>query len=132
EVVTGESYHNLLERDIYRRVGMVDSCTSAEQAILRRTAVGHFFYPATKELRRTEMFMLPESWSACGSTPIVTIADLLAFARTHLAAGVAPSGDRALSSALSTQMRTVTLHMALPNVPAKGLGWRYLAFGQTT
>jgi CubicO group peptidase (beta-lactamase class C family) len=132
EVVTGESYHNLLERDIYRRVGMVDSCTSPEQAILRRTAVGHFFYPDTEELRRTEMFMLPESWSACGSTPIVTIADLLAFARTHLADGVAPSGERVLSTELTKQMRTVTFDMGTPNVSAMGLGWPFLSFGETT
>jgi CubicO group peptidase (beta-lactamase class C family) len=131
EVVTGESYHDLLEREIYRRVGMVDSSTSAEQAILRRTAVGHFFDPITKELRRTEMFRLPESWSACGSTPVATIADLLAFARTHLADGLAPSGERVLSSELTRQMRTVTVDMGTPNVSAIGLGWPFLSSGET-
>jgi CubicO group peptidase (beta-lactamase class C family) len=131
EVLTGESYHDLLEREIYRRVGMLDSSTSAEQAILRRTAVGHFFNPVANELRRTEMFRLPESWSACGSTPIATIADLLAFARTHLADGVAPSGERVLSSELARQMRTVTADMGTPNVSAIGLGWPFLSFGKT-
>jgi CubicO group peptidase (beta-lactamase class C family) len=132
EVVTGESYHDLLERDIYRRVGMIDSCTSAEQAILRRTAVGHFLDPATQTLRPTEMFMLPESLSACGSTPIGTIADLLAFARTHLGDGVAPSDERVLSSELTRLMRTVTFDMGTPNVSVMGLGWPMIRFGDTT
>ena len=132
EVVTGESYHALLEREIYGSVGMLDSSTSAEQAILRRTAVGHFLDPETKAARRTDLFMLPESWSACGGTPIVTIADLLAFARTHLADGLAPTGKRVLSSELTQQMQTVTHDMGTPNVPPIGLGWWLFPFGETT
>jgi CubicO group peptidase (beta-lactamase class C family) len=130
EVVTGEYYHDLLEHDIYRRVGMVDSCTSPEQAILRRTAVGHFFDPQTRALRRTDMFMLPESWSACGATPVTTIADMLAFARTHLADGVTPSGERLLSSELTKGMRVVTVDMGTPNVSPIGLGWPLLPVGE--
>jgi CubicO group peptidase (beta-lactamase class C family) len=41
EVVTGASYHDLLKRQVYATVGMDDSSTSAEEAILRSTAVGH-------------------------------------------------------------------------------------------
>jgi CubicO group peptidase (beta-lactamase class C family) len=39
EVVTGTSCHDLLERELYAPVGMDHSCTSAEKAILRSTAV---------------------------------------------------------------------------------------------
>src|SRR5919197_4750525 len=39
EIVTGTSYHDLLTREVYAPVGMDDSCTSAEAAILRSTAV---------------------------------------------------------------------------------------------
>jgi CubicO group peptidase (beta-lactamase class C family) len=132
EVVTGETYHDLLRRELFGPLGMVDSCTSPEEAILRRTAVGHFVDQATGGVRRTNMFMLPESWSAAGATPIVTIADLLAFARTHLADGVAPSGARVLSADLVQQMRTVTIDMGTPNVSPMGLGWPFLPFGETT
>jgi CubicO group peptidase (beta-lactamase class C family) len=131
EVVTGEYYHDLLERDIFGAVGMAGSCTSPEQAILRRTAVGHFFDPQTMALRRTDMFMLPETWSACGATPVTTIADMLAFARTHLADGVAPSGERLLSSELTRRMRVVTVDMGTPNVSPIGLGWPLLPVGET-
>jgi CubicO group peptidase (beta-lactamase class C family) len=131
EAVTGRTYHDLLEHEIYGAVGMADSSTSAEQAILRRTAVGHFLDPKTAKLRRTDMFTLPESWSACGGTPIVTIADLLAFARTHLDGGVAPTGRRVLSAERIEQMRTVTVDMGSPNVSPIGLGWPLFAFGKT-
>ena len=132
EVVTGEYYHDLLERNLYGIVGMADSSTSAEQATLRRTAVGHFFDPRTRAIRRTDMFMLPESWSACGATPIVTIADLLAFARTHLADGLAPTGQRLLSAETSQRMRVITADMGTPNVSPLGLGWPLLTVGEAS
>jgi CubicO group peptidase (beta-lactamase class C family) len=47
EAVTGTSYHDLLRREVYTPAGMDDSCTSAEEAILRSTAVGHFPDPGT-------------------------------------------------------------------------------------
>jgi CubicO group peptidase (beta-lactamase class C family) len=132
EVATGRTYHDLVQSEIYEPIGMVDSCTSIEQAILRRTAVGHFFDPRTAKHRRADMFMLPESWSACGSTPIVTIADLLAFARTHLQDGLSPTGRRVLSKERTRQMRVVDADMHSPNTSAIGLGWPLLPFGETT
>jgi CubicO group peptidase (beta-lactamase class C family) len=132
EVVTGTSYHDLLERELYATVGMADSCTSAESAILRSTAVGHFLDPATKGVRRTDMFMLPESWAPAGSTPIGTIRDLLAFGRTHLANGVSPTGKCVLSSESIARMQAVSHDMQTPNVPPIGLGWLLVPFGKTT
>jgi CubicO group peptidase (beta-lactamase class C family) len=132
EVLTGASYHELLNREVYAPVGMDDSSTSAEEAILRSTAVGHFPDPATKRARRTDMFMLPDSWAPAGGTPIGTIRDLLAFARTHLADGVSPSGRRVLSPESTARMRSVSHDMGTPNVPPVGLGWLLMPFGNTT
>ena len=132
EVVTGTPYHDLLKREVYATVGMDDSCTSAEEAILRSTAVGHFPDPATKGVRRTDMFMLPESWAPAGSTSIGSIRDLLAFARTHLAGGISPSGKRVLSAESTARMQSVSHDMRTPNVPPFGLGWVLMPFGNTT
>ncbi|MBV8719822.1 MAG: beta-lactamase family protein [Chloroflexi bacterium] len=132
EVVTGTSYHDLLERELYSTVGMNDSCTSAEKAILRSTAVGHFPDPASNSVRRTDMFMLPDSWAPAGSTPIGTIHDLLAFARTHLANGVAPSGAHVLSHESVARMQLVSHDMGTPNVSPIGFGWLLVPFGKTT
>ena len=132
EVVTGTSYHDLLKREVYATAGMNDSCTSAEEAILQSTAVGHFPDPATGGARRTGMFMLPDSWAPAGSTPIGTISDLLAFGRTHLANGVSPSGTRVLSGESTARMQSVSHDMGTPNVPPIGLGWLLMPFGDTT
>ncbi len=132
EVVTGTSYHDVLKREVYAPAGMDDSCTSAEDAILRSTAVGHFPDPATGGARRTGMFKLPDTWAPAGATPIGTIGDLLAFGRSHLAGGASPSGTRLLSAESTARMQTVSHDMATPNVPPIGLGWPLMPFGQTT
>jgi CubicO group peptidase (beta-lactamase class C family) len=132
EVVTGTPYHDLLEREVYAPAGMTDSCTSARDAILRSTAVGHFADPATGGVRRTDMFMLPDSWAPAGSTPIGTIGDLLAFGRTQLANGVSPAGKRVLSRESIARMRSVSHDMGTPNAPPIGLGWLLVPFGKTT
>jgi CubicO group peptidase (beta-lactamase class C family) len=132
EVVTGTPYHDLLKREVYATVGMDDSCTSAEEAILRSTAVGHFPDPATGGARRTDMFMLPETWAPVGSSAIGPIRDLLAFARTHLAGGVSPSGKHVLSRELTARMQAASYDMGTPNVPPFGLGWLLIPFGKTT
>jgi hypothetical protein len=111
---------------------MEDSCTAATDAILRSTAVGHFPDPVTGCARRTDLFMLPDTWAPAGSTPIGTIGDLLAFGRTHLAHGVAPSGTRVLSPESAARMQAVAHDMRTPNVPPMGLGWPRMPFGQTT
>ncbi|WP_228769834.1 serine hydrolase domain-containing protein [Actinokineospora alba] len=132
EVVTGLPFHDLLARDIYGPVGMKDSCTSAEQAILRGTAVGHFPDPETMAPKPTNRFTLPDTWGPAGGTPIGTIADLLAFGRTHLAGGVSPSGTRVLSAESTALMRQVSYDMDSPNTPPIGLGWVLYPFGDTT
>src|SRR6266542_6622242 len=132
EVVTGTSYHDLLKREVYATVGMNDSCTSAEEAILRSTAVGHFPDPATGGARRTDMFTLPDTWAPAGATPIGTIADLLAFGRTHLAGGISPTGNRVLSRESTARMQSVSHDMRTPNSPPIGLGWLLMPFGDTT
>ena len=132
EVVTRTPYNDLLKTELYATVGMDGSCTSAEEAILGSTAVGHFPDPATMGARRTAMFKLPDTWASAGATPIGTIRDLLAFARTHLSGGVSPSGKRVLSGESTARMQSVTHDMGTPNVPPIGLGWLLLPYGKTT
>ncbi|MFD3595305.1 serine hydrolase domain-containing protein [Nocardia sp. NPDC058640] len=132
EVVTGLPFPELLERDIYAPVGMRNSSTSAAQAILRSTAVGHFNDLETNAATPTGMFTLPDTWGPAGGTPIGTVADLLAFGRTHLRAGVSPSGARVLSAESTALMQQVAFDMGSPNVPPIGMGWVLYPFGDTT
>lgn len=132
EVVTGTPYNDLLKRDLFAAAGMDGSCTSAEEAILRDTAVGHFPDPATMGARRTAMFKLPDTWASAGATPIGTIHDLLAFARTHLSGGVSPAGRRVIATESVERMQSATHDLGTPNVPPIGLGWLLSPYGKTT
>ncbi|MEC3914490.1 serine hydrolase domain-containing protein [Nocardia sp. CDC160] len=130
EVVAGLPYHELLQRDLFTPAGMNDAVTSAERAILRSTAVGHFADPVGA--RRTDLFKLPDSWGPAGSSAIGSVGDLLAFGRLHLSGGVAPNGTRVLSEDSAARMRTVTYSMGTPHLPPIGLGWLLMPFGDIT
>lgn len=132
EALSGKPFSRSLEEEIFGPVGMLHSCTSAKQAILHRTAIGSHPDPATGEARATRMFALPESGAPAGTTPIVTIDDLLAFGQTMLARGVAPNGHRVLSSELCDLMTTATVDLETPNVPPMGLGWWLAPIAGTT
>ncbi|MEN3612476.1 serine hydrolase domain-containing protein [Plantactinospora sp. ZYX-F-223] len=132
EVVTGRPYPELLERDVFAAAGMAGACTSAERAILRSTAIGHFPDPASGGIRPTSMFMLPQTWGPAGGTPIGTIDDLLAFGRVHLGDGLAPSGTRVLSARSVARMQSVTHDPGTPNTSPVGLGWLVHSLGGTT
>ena len=132
EVLSGKSFNRALEDEIFAPIGMTRSCTSPKQAILHRTAVGSFPDAATGGMHATRMFMLPESGAAAGGTPIVTIENLLSFAQTMLARGVAPNGNRILSTQLADLMATPSLDLKTPNVPPIGLGWWLAPIAGTT
>lgn len=131
EVVSGTDFNTLLEREIYGPVGMSNSSTSAEQAILRGTAVGHLSQEGSTTPQPVSVFMLPASMASAGATPIVTAADLVAFARVHLDGGVAPDGTVVLSRESTERMATVTADLETPNCPPVGLGWWRPRYGET-
>lgn len=131
ETLSGKRFDRTLEEEIFAPIGMDRSVTSATQAILHRTAVGA--YPgADGEMTAARLFMLPVSAAPAGATPIVNVPDLIAFARTHLADGVAPNGTRVLSAELCRAMRTPTFDLKTPNAPPIGLGWFLPPIGGTT
>jgi CubicO group peptidase (beta-lactamase class C family) len=132
ETVTGIPYPDLLRRDLYGPAGMTDSSVSAQEAILRSTAIGHFPSYDTGTARPTEMFMLPDTWGPAGATPIGTIRDLITLGRMHLDGGLAPHGTRVLSAEMIARMHTVSHDMGVANVPPVGLGLLLIPFGDTT
>jgi CubicO group peptidase (beta-lactamase class C family) len=123
EVTSGMTFHDAVEKEIFATVGMSHSCTSAEQAILHRTAVGTFPGARAGDVRPTKMFMLPSSGAGAGTTLITTVRDLLAFGRAHLRGGTAPSGKQLLPRELVDAMQASSFDLCSPNVPAIGLGW---------
>ncbi|MBN3788552.1 serine hydrolase domain-containing protein [Burkholderia sp. Ac-20353] len=123
EVLSGKHFNKALEEELFHPCGMLQSCTSVEQAVLHHHAVGAFAHAASGRLQASHSFMLPASLAGAGSTPISTVKDLLAYGRAHLAGGRSIEGQRVLSSELIAAMQTVTFDMKTPNVPPIGLGW---------
>jgi CubicO group peptidase (beta-lactamase class C family) len=122
EEVTGLPFERAVAQEVFGPCGMADATAVQTEAFLRRTAIGARGNP-DGTLRATELFTLPESMGPCGSTPIATVADMIAFGRTHLRAGVSPTGERVLSAELVQAMQTPTIDMHTPATPPMGLGW---------
>ena len=122
EEVTGLPFEKAIAEEVFGPCGMTDSTAIQTEAFLRRTAIGARANP-DGGLRATSLFTLPESMGPCGGTPICTVADMIAFGRTHLSGGVSPTGERVLSAELVKAMQTPELDMVTPAVPPVGLGW---------
>jgi len=123
EVLTGDDFDTLLKREIFTPLEMQRSCTSGDEAILHRTAIGHIVDPETNVPRPTRRFMLPYSMAPAGSTIITTTADLLRFARVHLDGGTAPNGEQLLASESVAAMATETIREEAMGGFGVGLGW---------
>jgi len=122
EEVTGLPFEKAIAQEVFGPCGMTDSTAVQTEAFLRRTAIGARANP-DGGLQATSLFTLPESMGPCGSTPICTVADLIAFGRTHLRGGVSPTGEQVLSAELVAAMQTIELDMGVPAAPPVGLGW---------
>ncbi len=123
EEQTGLPYEKAIQRELFEPCGMTQATAVQTQALLRRTAVGAFFDMEAMALRATSLFSVPESIGAAGGTPIVTVADMLAFGRMHLNAGIAPDGTRMLEADSVKAMLTPTFDLGIPQAPPIGLGW---------
>jgi len=118
EKLTGLSWDAALRDRIYAPLGLTHTVTLPEEALLFRTAVGHV--DGAGERRVVTVWHLPRS---LGPAALIcsTAADLLAFARMHLAGGIAPDGTRLLSKESVEAM--ATYHTDLPDTYVLGDSW---------
>jgi dipeptidyl aminopeptidase/acylaminoacyl peptidase len=118
EKLTGLTWDAALRQKIYAPLGLKHTVTLPEEALLFRTAAGHV--DVTGDPVLAPAWQLPRSLGPAGlicSTP----ADVLAFARMHLAGGLSADGTRVLS-AESTQAMT-QLEADLPDKYSLGDSW---------
>jgi dipeptidyl aminopeptidase/acylaminoacyl peptidase/CubicO group peptidase (beta-lactamase class C family) len=118
EKLTGLTWDAALRQKIYAPLGLKHTVTLAEEALLFRVAAGHV--DVTGDPVLAPVWQLPRSLGPAGlicSTP----ADVLAFARMHLAGGLAADGTRVLS-AESTEAMT-RLEADLPDKYSLGDSW---------
>lgn len=128
EVLDGREWDESLRERIISPLGLRQTVTLPEEAILRRAAVGHRSYPRQDEPMST--------WGlarALGPAGLITASadDVLTFAKAHLDGGVAQDGTRLLSAESAAAMRQVT--DTIPDfgrrADAIGLAWRFNDWG---
>jgi CubicO group peptidase (beta-lactamase class C family) len=118
EQLTGLTWDAALKQKIYAPLGLRHTVTLPEEALLFRAAAGHV--DVTGDPVLAPVWQLPRSLGPAGlicSTP----ADVLTFARMHLAGGLAADGTRVLS-AESTRAMT-QLEADLPDKYSLGDSW---------
>ena len=123
EKLTGGTWDEAMRQRLFGPLGLERTVTLPEEALLHRAAVGHVTVGDAEPVR-APVWGLARSAGPAGLISS-TAADVLAFARMHLAGGLAADGTRILAEASATAM---TEHQV--ELPDKyllgdswGLGW---------
>jgi CubicO group peptidase (beta-lactamase class C family) len=120
EHVLGDTWDTSLRRRLVEPMGLRDTVTLPEDVLLRPYALGHTTEADTGVLRGMTLWGGNRASGPCGVIS-ASPADVIAFARLHLADGVAPNGERLLSAAACRAMRDPQVTLT-PYSPADGWG----------
>jgi CubicO group peptidase (beta-lactamase class C family) len=123
EVLDGREWDTSLRERLIGPLGLEQTVTLPEQAILHRAATGHRQRP--RQDVPVSVWGLPRSVGPAGLITAST-RDVLAFARLHLDAGAAPDGARLLgpASVSAMQQPQADIPSADGHGDAVGLTWR--------
>jgi CubicO group peptidase (beta-lactamase class C family) len=122
EVLDGREWDASLRERLVGPLGLTQTVTLPEEAILHRVAAGHREHPHQDQ--PVSVWGLPRSVGPAG---LITASahDVLTFARLHLDGGVTADGTRLLSQASVSAMRQPRAQIpTLGRDEAIGLGWR--------
>ena len=126
ETLTGKSWRKLLVERVIAPMGLQRTYVDAEDGILHGLVVGSLpDRSSTAGYIAVPKLLLPRNMAPAGTTLAFNAGDLLAFARMHLAGGVAGNGKRILSEASAHAMATRTIDSPTKAVPGFGLGWMH-------
>jgi dipeptidyl aminopeptidase/acylaminoacyl peptidase/CubicO group peptidase (beta-lactamase class C family) len=123
EVITGGTWDAAIKERLVGPLGLTHTGTLPEEALLHRAAVGHVSEHGA-EPARAPVWALPRALGPAGLVNS-TAADVLAFARMHLAGGVAADGPRVLSEASVAAMTEEEAELPDKHTlgDSWGLGW---------
>jgi CubicO group peptidase (beta-lactamase class C family) len=129
EVLDGRSWDASLRERLIGPLGLTRTGTLPEEAIVHRAAVGHRTPPAQD--RAVSVWGLPRSIGPAGLIT-ASAADVLAFARMHLAGGTAADGTRILTpqSVSAMRERQVAIPGDFGRGGALGVTWRLFQCGE--
>ncbi|GAA2778143.1 serine hydrolase [Crossiella cryophila] len=128
EKLTGLTWDAALQQQIIEPLGLTHTGTLPEQALRHRAAIGHVGEGG--DLHPAPAWGLPRS---CGPAGLIfaSTADVLTFARMHLAGGLAADGTRVLSAESALAMTDKQTEVPDPHVlgDSWGLGWIRFGWG---
>jgi CubicO group peptidase (beta-lactamase class C family) len=130
EVLTGDSYEEVIEEMILEPLGMNRSVQSAAEAIRYRVAVGH--NPTPEGLVVAQPWALPRSVNPAGGL-ISSVRDQVRYARFHLGDGTV-NGARLLSPESLVTMRSLMgpgATLGFDELDGVGVSWLLRSIGNT-
>lgn len=124
EVVSGLSYHRLMQERICRPLGLSSMTIRTEDMVARRCAVGHVPGPGGRPMVPPTVVM-EYAQAPAGSLTVSTAAQLVRFAQMHLNDGAGPDGTGILSAESVRAMQQPQAPVPdISSVPTNmGLGW---------
>lgn len=119
EVARGTVWDAAVQHHICSPLGLTDTVTLPEEAILRSVAVGHATYDPDRGVEPAKAWHLARAVGPAGAI-VATAREVIRFAQAHLA----PDSEL-LSAAQRAAMRTEQVRLPDPNLIAEawGLGW---------
>jgi dipeptidyl aminopeptidase/acylaminoacyl peptidase/CubicO group peptidase (beta-lactamase class C family) len=127
EKLTGLTWDAALRERIYAPLGLKHTVTLPEEALLFRAAAGHVDTSGDEPVL-APVWQLPRSLGPAGLI-VSTPADVLAFARMHLAGGLAADGTRVLSAASTAAMTEFQAEVPDKYVLGDSWGIGWIRFG---
>lgn len=127
EVVRGMRWDQVMKDYLYQPLGMTHAIADPKEVIRYRAAMGHVFDGEdTETWILSDKAWLPLGMAPCGSTPMMSAAELITFARAHLDNGISQSGEHWLSTDSVKAMQVPQRDMPQTsqiNRKSIGLGW---------
>jgi CubicO group peptidase (beta-lactamase class C family) len=120
EVATGEHFDRALRRRLTRPIGATATLTLPQHALVHRVAVGHEQLPGTKPVP-IQRWPLTRSNGPMGGI-LAPAAEVLAFARLHVAGGMAANGSEVLPASTVEAMTEPQIESPLPD-EQQALAW---------
>lgn len=127
EIVTGGTWFDAMEERLFQPLGMMHSICRPMGVLRHRAAIGHVpNQDNTTSWQQTNRPYLTLGLSPIGSTPTMSAADLITFARVHLNGGLSHSGQQWLSASAVSQMQQPNVELPKRSsvlTSHMGLGW---------
>jgi CubicO group peptidase (beta-lactamase class C family) len=122
EKLTGGTWDAAIKEKVVTPLGLTQTVTLPEEALLFRAAMGH--QAEAGEQVPAPVWGIPRSAGPAGAI-VATAADLLLFARMHLNGGVAADGTRVLSAGSTAAMAAHQVELPDKHLlgDSWGLGW---------